>query len=79
MPSYVSVEEHTDFTRAKFEEDIGKGMMEKMSLRDFKARYGEHQAIAALAIIVEDEEIGKKRMTHDDTHALGEPQDTLPR
>ena len=42
-----------------------QGLMLKMSLRDFKAKYGEHRAIAALAVIVEDEAIGKKRMIHE--------------
>ena len=65
VPNYSSVEEHVDFARAKFEEDIAEGLMLKMSLRDFKAKYGEHRAIAALAVIVEDEAIGKKRMIHD--------------
>ena len=53
-----------------FEEDIAEGLMLKMSLRDFKARYGEHRAIAALAVIVivEDESVGKKRMIH--THGV---------
>ena len=41
--------------------------MLKMFLRDFKAKYGEHRAIAALAVIVEDESVGKKRMIHDAT------------
>ena len=30
----------------------------------------EHRTIAALAVIVEDETIGKKRMIHDATHAV---------
>ena len=62
VPNYSSVE---DFARAKFEEDIAEGMMIKMSLRDFKARYGEHRAIAALALIVEDEAFGQQET--DDT------------
>ena len=45
-------------------------LMLKMSLRDFKATYGEHRAIAALAVIVEDESVGKKRMIHDATHRV---------
>ena len=65
-----SVEDRADFATAKFEEDVAEGMMIKMSLRDFKARYGEHRAIAALAVIVEDEAIGKKRMIHDATHGV---------
>ena len=49
-----------EFARAKFEEDINEGLMLKMSLGDFKAKYGEHRAVAALAVIVEDELVGKK-------------------
>ena len=59
-----------EFAKAKFEEDIAEGLMLKMSLRDFKAKYGEHRAIAALAVIVEDESAGKKRMIHDATHEV---------
>ena len=44
--------------------------MLKMSLRDFKAKYSETTAIAALAVIVEDESVGKKRMIHDATHGV---------
>ena len=47
-----------------------EGLLLKMSLRDFKAKYGEHRAIAALAVIVEDEAIGKKRMIHDAIHGV---------
>ena len=43
VPNYSSVEEHVDFASAKFEEDIAEGLMLKMSLRDFKAKYGEHR------------------------------------
>ena len=70
VPNYGSVEEHVEFARAKFEEDITEGLMLKMSLCDFKAKYGEHRAIAALAVIVEDELSGKKRMIHDAFHGV---------
>ena len=43
---------------------------EEPGLRDFKAKYGEHRAIAALAVIVEDESVGKKRMIHDATQGV---------
>ena len=70
VPNYGSVEEHVEFARAKFEEDINEGLMLKMSLGDFKAKYGERRAIAALAVIVEDELVGKKRMIHDASHGV---------
>ena len=58
VPNYSSVEEHADFARAKFEEDVREGLMAKMS------------TIAALAVIVEDEELDKKRIIHDATHGV---------
>ena len=54
--------------KAKFEEDVEEGLMAKMSLGDFLDRYGIHTAIAALAVIVEDEAKDKKRIIHDATH-----------
>ncbi|CAE7939626.1 unnamed protein product, partial [Symbiodinium necroappetens] len=53
-PNYSSVAEHADFARAKFEE---------MCMGEFLERYGEHTAIAALAVIVEDEETGSSAGT----------------
>ena len=65
VPNYCSVREHESYVREKFDEDVAEGLMEKMNLREFQERYGEHRAIAALAVIVEDEAIGKKRVIHD--------------
>ena len=70
VPNYSSVEEHADFARAKFEEDVGEGLMAKMSMGEFLERYGEHTAIAALAVIVQDEKLDKKRIIHDATHGV---------
>ena len=70
FPSYSSVEEHADFAREKFEEDVREGLMAKMTMGEFLERYGEHTAIAALAVIVEDEELDKKRIIHDATHGV---------
>ena len=72
VPNYSSVGEHADFARAKFEEDVREGLMAKMSMGEFLERYGEHTAIAALAVIVEDEELDKKRIIHDATRSQGE-------
>ena len=44
--------------------------MAKMSLGEFQERYREHRAIAAMAVVVEDEAKGKKRIIHDATHGL---------
>ncbi|CAE7381755.1 unnamed protein product [Symbiodinium natans] len=70
VPNYSSQKEHADFVRTKFDEDVEEGLMEKMTLGEFKRRYGEHQAIAVLAVIVEDEATGKKRVIHDATHGV---------
>ena len=69
VPNYASVREHLDFAKEKFEEDIAEGMMEKMTSRQFREKFGEDTAVAALAVIVE-ETIGKKRMIHDASHGV---------
>ena len=61
---------YLDFAKAKFEEEIEEGLMEKMSPETFRKRFGENTAIAALAVLVEDEEKDKKRLIHDATHGV---------
>ena len=68
VPNYGSTREHLDFAKEKFQEEIEEGLMEKMSPDTFRER--ENTAIAALAVIVEDEEKGKKRLIHDATHGV---------
>ena len=70
VPNYGSVEDRRDFARAKFEGDVKEGLMAKMSPGEFLERYGEHTAIAALAVIVEDEALDKKRIIHNATHGV---------
>ena len=70
VPNYGSTRDHLDFAKAKFDEEIEEGLMEKMSPDTFKKRFGDNTAIAALAVIVEDEEKDKKRLIHDATHGV---------
>ena len=70
VPNYASVREHLDFAKEKIGEDVAEGMMEKMTSRQFREKFGEDTAFAALAVIVEDETIGKKRMIHDASHGV---------
>ncbi|OLQ03582.1 Anthranilate N-benzoyltransferase protein 2 [Symbiodinium microadriaticum] len=70
VPNYSSVEEHLAFAKEKFDEDVEEGLMARMTLREFRERYGENSAIASLAIIVEDELKDKKRIIHDATHGV---------
>ena len=70
VPNYGSTRDHLDFAKAKFDEEIEEGLMEKMSPDTFKERFGDNTAIAALAVIVEDEEKDKKRLIHDATHGV---------
>ncbi|CAE7384788.1 unnamed protein product [Symbiodinium microadriaticum] len=70
VPNYSSVKEHLTFAKEKFDEDVEEGLMARMTLREFKERYGENSAIASLAVIVEDELKDKKRIIHDATHGV---------
>ena len=69
------VSEHLDFAKEKFEEDIAEGM-EKMTVKQFREKFREDTAIAALAVIVE-KTAGKKRMIHDASHGVRAPQNLL--
>lgn len=69
--NYISAEQHVDHLREHLEAEVKAGLMSKMKRRDFEEKYGENRAIAALAVLVEDEASGKKRVIHDGTHDIG--------
>jgi hypothetical protein len=68
VENYVSAELHADYVYKFFEEEIKEGLMGKMDEEEFFAKYGEHTAVAALAVLVEKNE--KKRIIHDATHGV---------
>ena len=39
-------------------------------MKEFEERFGPDRAVAALAVLVEDEETGKKRVIHDASHGV---------
>ncbi|CAE7794108.1 unnamed protein product [Symbiodinium sp. CCMP2456] len=67
VPNYSSVAESL---RPSSRGHRRGAIMTKMSLKDFLDHYGVHTAIAALAVIVEDEAKDKKRVIHDATHGV---------
>lgn len=62
--NYASVSEHEQFVYEHFDEEVKEGLMREMSEKDLREEFGEHVAIAALAVLV-DEVTGKKRIIHD--------------
>ena len=69
--NYPSAEEHEGHLREHLEKEVEEGLVEKMAEEDFVGRYGANRAVAALAVLVEDETSGKKRVIHDGTHEIG--------
>lgn len=69
--NYASASLHEEHLRAHLEAEVEAGLMDKMSGAEFEKRYGENRAIAALAVLVEDEASGKKRVIHDGTNRIG--------
>ena len=57
--------------REHLEAEVSAGLVTKMSQAEFEESYGKNRAIAALAVLVEDEVSGKKRVIHDGTHEVG--------
>ena len=66
--NYQSVEAHKDFVRQHFEEECAEGLMEKLTVEEAKAKYGKRIAISSLAVLVEENHQGKRRVIHDATH-----------
>lgn len=69
--NYISAVQHSDHLKEHLEAEVKAGLMSKMSKKEFEVEYGENRAIAALAVLVEDEASGKKRVIHDGAHEIG--------
>ena len=67
--NYPSASEYQKHLEDHLEKEVGEGLMEKMSEDDFIKEFGENRAVAALAVLVEDEQ-GKKRVIHDGSHGV---------
>ena len=70
-PNYPSAGEHEEHLRSHLEAEVEEGLVDKMSEEAFVKKFGDNRAIAALAVLVEDETLGKKRVIHDGTHEIG--------
>ena len=66
--NYQSVEAHQDFVRQQFEEECNEGLMERLTLDEAKQKFGGRLAISSLAVLVEENHQGKRRVIHDATH-----------
>ena len=66
--NYHSVAAHKDFVRQQFDEECAEGLMEKLTLQEAKQKYGDRIAISSLAVLVEENHQGKRRVIHDATH-----------
>ena len=68
--NYTSAGEHALHLKEHLEAEVNEGLMEKYEESAFEKEFGEHRAVAALAVLVEDEITGKKRVIHDGTHGV---------
>ena len=68
--NYQSATEHEDHLRAHLEGEVAEGLVDKMSRREFEDTFKGDRAISALAVLVEDEVTGKKRVIHDASHEV---------
>ena len=66
--NYPSAGEHEAHLRKHLEEEVAEGLVEKMTRREFEETFQEDRALSALAVLVEDEVTGKKRVIHDASH-----------
>ncbi len=66
--NYPSAEVHRDHLRSHLEAEVEEGLVQRMSRKEFEEEFGANRAISALAVLVEDEALGKKRVIHDGSH-----------
>eukprot|EP00435_Cladocopium_sp_Y103_P028049 s1714_g7.t1 len=66
--NYQSIDAHVQFVRDHFEEECAEGLMERLTLDEAKARFGSRVAVSSLAVLVEENHQGKRRVIHDATH-----------
>ena len=66
----MSAAEHEKYLTEHLDQEVAEGLMVKMEEEDFIQAFGENRAVAALAVLVEDEVTGKKRVIHDGTHGV---------
>ena len=66
--NYQSVGDHVQFVREHFAEECAEGLMERLTLEQAKTRFGDKVAISSLAVLVEQNHQGKRRLIHDATH-----------
>eukprot|EP00438_Fugacium_kawagutii_P020823 Skav200760 [mRNA] locus=scaffold2001:111991:116283:- [translate_table: standard] len=67
--NYISAEVHSEHLVEHLEQEVAEGLMDKMREEDFVREFGENRAVAALAVLVEDD-MGKKRVIHDGSHGV---------
>lgn len=68
--NYASAAEHEKYLVEHLEQEVSEGLTMKMSEVEFVETFGENRAVAALAVLVEDELSGKKRVIHDGAHGV---------
>eukprot|EP00435_Cladocopium_sp_Y103_P022415 s1608_g5.t1 len=66
--NYQSVSAHAQFVRDHFDEECAEGLMEKLTMEQAEERFADKIAISSLAVLVEENHQGKKRVIHDATH-----------
>ena len=68
--NYASAAEHERYLTEHLEQEVAEALMLKMDEAEFIETFGKDRAVAALAVLVEDELTGKKRVIHDGTHGV---------
>ena len=68
--NYISATAHMDKVKKHISEDVERGWVAAMSLKEAKSRYGEELQVASLGAVPKDQQWSDVRVVHDGTHGI---------
>ncbi len=68
--NYISATAHMDKVKKHIGEDVEKGWVAAMSLKEARSRYGDELQVASLGAVPKDQQWSDVRVVHDGTHGI---------
>lgn len=68
--NYISATSHMEMVKRHIQEDVQKGWITSMTLKEAKEKFGEELQVASLGAVPKDRQWSDVRVVHDGTHGI---------